>query len=70
MRGYELNLLQQIDLDHLHPELRIWVRKILRNSHQAHSMQEWKIASGAILRSRANYYNYAKNIFEDVKEEK
>ena len=28
------------------------------------------IASGAILRFRANYYNYAKNIFEDVKEGK
>ena len=28
------------------------------------------IASGAILRSRANYYNYAKNIFEDVNEGK
>jgi len=71
-KRYDQKFLQLIGLSHLSPLIRRWVLEILENNRiqKAHLKQEWKIASGAILRSRANYYNYAKNIFEDVKEGK
>jgi hypothetical protein len=64
--GYDQIFLQLIDLSHLSPPIRTWVLEILENNRtqESHLIQEWKIGSGAFLRSRSNYYHYEKNIFE------